>query len=107
MTSKPTNKFSPRGPRPSGADGARTWQGVSVALGGRSFGFPEIGCSAHTLNEWVKKAEFDGVPSEVTEKLTFRPRRIPSATLSQWPATPVDLQDMVATRRDRAACRPR
>jgi transposase-like protein len=67
----------------------------------------KIGCSAHTLNEWVKKAEFDGVPSEVTEKLTFRPRRIPSATLSQWPATPVDLQDMVATRRDRAACRPR
>lgn len=34
----------------------------------------EIGCSAHTLNDWVKKAEVDGgrragVPSEVAEKL--------------------------------------
>ena len=35
---------------------------------------PKIGCSAHTLNDWVKKAEVDGgrragVPSEVAEKL--------------------------------------
>ena len=33
----------------------------------------KIGCSAHTLNDWVKKAEVDGgrvgVPSEVTENL--------------------------------------
>jgi transposase-like protein len=34
----------------------------------------KIGCSAHTLHEWVKKAEVDGgsragVPSEVAEKL--------------------------------------
>ena len=34
----------------------------------------KIGCSAHTLNDWVKKAEVDGgrragVPSEVAEKL--------------------------------------
>ncbi len=34
----------------------------------------KIGCSAHTLNDWLKKAEVDGgrrggVPSEVAEKL--------------------------------------
>ena len=34
----------------------------------------KIGCSAHTLNEWAKKAEVDGgrragVPSDVAEKL--------------------------------------
>ena len=34
----------------------------------------KIGCSAHTLNNWVKKAEVDGgrragVPSDVAEKL--------------------------------------
>lgn len=34
----------------------------------------KIGCSAHTLNEWVKKAEVDsgkraGVPSEMAERL--------------------------------------
>jgi transposase len=34
----------------------------------------KIGCSAHTLNDWVKKAEVDGgrragVPSDVAEKL--------------------------------------
>ena len=34
----------------------------------------KIGCSAHTLHNWLKKAEVDGgsragVPSEVTEKL--------------------------------------
>ena len=36
--------------------------------------FQKIGCSAHTLNEWVKKGEVDGgrragVPSDVAEKL--------------------------------------
>ncbi len=34
----------------------------------------KIGCSAHTLNEWVKKAEVDagrraGVPTNLAEKL--------------------------------------
>ncbi len=34
----------------------------------------KIGCSAHTLNEWVKKAEVDagrraGVPTDLAEKL--------------------------------------
>jgi transposase len=35
---------------------------------------PKIGCSAHTLNEWVKKAEVDsgkhaGLPSDVAEMM--------------------------------------
>lgn len=69
-----TNKFSPEvrdravrmvldhgGEHPSG------WAAVvSVAS--------KIGCSAHTLNEWVKKAEVDsgrraGVPTDLAEKL--------------------------------------
>lgn len=34
----------------------------------------KIGCSAHTLNEWVKKAEVDsgkraGVPTDVADKM--------------------------------------
>jgi transposase-like protein len=34
----------------------------------------KIGCSAHTLNEWVKKAEVDagkraGLPSDMAEKM--------------------------------------
>ncbi len=34
----------------------------------------KIGCSAHTLNQWVKKAEVDsgkraGIPAEVTDRL--------------------------------------
>lgn len=34
----------------------------------------KIGCSAHTLNEWVKKAEVDsgrraGIPSDFAEKM--------------------------------------
>ncbi len=34
----------------------------------------KIGCSAHTLNEWVKKAEVDsgkraGVPTEMADRL--------------------------------------
>ena len=49
-----------------GQHGSR-WQAiVSIAA--------KIGCSAHTLNEWVKKAEVDngkraGIPSEMAEKL--------------------------------------
>ena len=46
---------------------ARAWQAiVSIAA--------KIGCSAHTLNEWVKKAEVDsgkraGIPTEMAERM--------------------------------------
>jgi transposase-like protein len=49
-----------------GQHGSR-WQGiVSIAA--------KIGCSAHTLNDWVKKAEVDsgkraGVPTELAERM--------------------------------------
>ena len=72
--SKTTNKFSPevrtravRMVLEHGGDYPSRWAAVvSVSQ--------KIGCSAHTLNDWVKKAEVDGgrragVPSEVAEKL--------------------------------------
>ena len=72
--SKTTNKFSPevreRAVRlvfnNEGQHGSR-WQAiVSIAA--------KIGCSAHTLNEWVKKAEVDagkraGVSTDMAAKL--------------------------------------
>lgn len=72
--SKTTNKFSPevraRAVRmvldPQGEYSSR-WAAVSSIAA-------KIGCTAQTLNEWVKKAEVDngslpGLPNEVAEKM--------------------------------------
>lgn len=72
--SKTTNKFSPevreRAVRlvlETERQHASRWQAVmSIAA--------KIGCTAQTLNEWVKKAEVDsgrraGIPTEMAEKM--------------------------------------
>lgn len=74
MTSKTTNKFSPevralavRMVTEHEAEHPLRWAAVSSIAA-------KIGCSAHTLHEWVKKAEVDngkrvGLPSDVAEKM--------------------------------------
>jgi transposase len=74
MTSKTTNKFSVevraravRMVQEHGGEYSSRWAAV-VSVAGK------IGCSAHTLNEWLKKAEVDsgkraGVSTDMAEKL--------------------------------------
>jgi transposase-like protein len=74
MTSQTTNKFSPevrdravRMVLDHESEHPSRWAAISSIAG-------KIGCSPHTLLEWVKKSDWDsgrapGVPSDVAAKL--------------------------------------
>ncbi len=74
MTKKTSNRFSPevrqravRMVLDHGGDHASQWAAIGSIAG-------KIGCTAQTLNEWVKKAEVEsgrraGVPTEMAERL--------------------------------------
>ncbi len=74
MTSKTTNKFSPEVACPRGSDVAGPRGRASVPLGGDHVDRGKIGCTAQTLNEWVKKAEVNsgrkpGLTTDMAAKL--------------------------------------
>src|ERR1700729_2354235 len=80
MTSSTTNKFSPevrdravRMVREHESEHPSRWAAM-VSIGGK------IGCSPHTLREWMQKADRDsgrapGVPSDVAAKLKALERK--------------------------------
>jgi transposase len=73
MMSKTTNKFSPE-VRERAVRLVLDHEGEHPRAGRRSVDRAKIGCTAQTLNEWVKKAEVDsgkraGVPTDVATKL--------------------------------------